>query len=44
MPCIVKRTSHAKSVKKKKTLRTVLIRVWYLNIQNFADRDVNNKR
>ena len=32
MPCIVKRTKPAKSVKKKKTFRTVLVRVWYLNI------------
>lgn len=45
MPCIVKRTSPAKSVKKKKTFRTVLVRVWYLNIfKKFADKDVNNKR
>lgn len=45
MPCIVKRTSPAKSVKKKKPFRTVLVRVWYLNIfKKFADKDVNNKR
>lgn len=45
MPCIVKRTSPAKSVKKKKNIQNSLSKSLLLEyIQKFADKDVNNNR
>lgn len=45
MPCIVKRTSPAKSVKKKKNIQNSFSKSLVLEyIQTFADKDVNNKR
>lgn len=45
MPCIVKRTSPAKSVKKKKNIQNSFSKSLVLEyIQKFADKDVNSKR
>ena len=45
MPCIVKRISPAKSVKKKKNIQNSFSKSLVLEyIQKFADKDVNNKR
>lgn len=45
MPCIVKRTSPAKSVKKKKNIQNSFSKSLVLEyIHKFADKDVNNKR
>ena len=45
MPCIVKRTSPAKSVKKKKNIQNSFSKSLVLEyIQKCADKDVNNKR